>query len=37
MFEHVKTTFDVGEPDEDAYPLETVDVAEVTHDEVHLR
>lgn len=37
VFDRVKTKFDWGEPDEDDYPLETADVAEVTDDEVHLR
>ena len=35
--ERLKTKFDRGEPDEDAHPLKTVDVAEITDDEVHLR
>lgn len=36
VFEKVKAQFDWGESDEDAYPLETADVAEVTDDEVRL-
>lgn len=37
VFEKVKAKFDWGEPEEDAYPLKTADVADVTDDEVHLR
>jgi len=37
VLEEVQVAFDWGEPEDDAYPLPTVDVAEVTDDEVHLR
>lgn len=37
LVDQVKTKFDWGESDEDAYPLETIDVAEITDNEVHLR
>lgn len=37
MAKHLKGKFDVGDVDEESYPLETADVAEVTDGEVRLR
>lgn len=36
IFESVRAEFGWGDPGEDAYPLETADVADLTGDEVHL-
>lgn len=37
LFEELETELDLGDPEDDAYPLPTAEVATVTDDEVRLR